>query len=657
MSILATIPPKLLWLRRYAEYGWPIFPCVAGGKQPLTSHGFKDATTDVDQIEAWHEQWPDANWAMPTGAASGKLIIDIDARTGGLATWEALRNEHPDPIETVTVETGGGGQHLWFNMPAGDFHNTTGKIAPGIDTRGEGGYVLVPPSATERPYTFLIGPKDAAIDAPPAWLLERLNGKHASDKPADSPGLDSDGAILAAAAVMRLSTERVENYEEWVEVGMALHELGDAGLTLWDTWSQRSKKYRRGDCQQKWTTFDDGPLGVKDLLKWAEQDSGEPIIPPAPRKPKPSDYRRALETMGFTFRLNEMDDAVHCNGIPETDIQLARLRVALHEHGYKDFGLAEAVFKWLASERPFHPVRDYLDSLTWNGEPAIGALTLYFEDRDNVFSDYLFRWLVGCVARAYATRYAPRVRMLVLNGPQNIGKSYFARWLASPVPAHFIESPINTEDKDFRLFACRRWIWEVAELGATTRRADREALKAFISMPAVDVRKAYGKREIQKPALATFLGTLNNEAGFLHDPTGSSRFMCVTLRKIDWGYTGLDVNQMWAEAVHLYRAGEPWDLTADEARRADEVNETYEVDTPMVDYILRHFDVDPADPGFMPSVEILDKLREKSVIKDAGRATMMDIGGALRKLGVERAVRRIDGKNTKGWTGVRHRGP
>ncbi len=130
---------KLQQLEYYCQHHLFIFPvhwmdnglcscgsptCKSPGKHPLVAHGFKSATTDSNQVHIWNERWPQANWGMRTGdiqtGGSGVVVIDIDAESSGYETWEMLRNENPEPIETVTVETGRGGSDIYglFFLPA-----------------------------------------------------------------------------------------------------------------------------------------------------------------------------------------------------------------------------------------------------------------------------------------------------------------------------------------------------------------------------------------------------------------------------------------------------------------------------------------------------------------------------------------------------------
>jgi hypothetical protein len=172
-----TTPSELDAALEYARSGIPVFPCNPLDKKPLTPHGFKDATTDEAQIRAWWTQWPNAMIGAPTGPASGMWVVDLDLdpvkKLDGRATLAQLvaqRGPLPDTLRTITPR---GGEHLIFNWdPSVDIRNSTGKIGPGIDVRGNGGYVCLPPSksATGGEYRWAPNlPKQAA--PAPAWLI------------------------------------------------------------------------------------------------------------------------------------------------------------------------------------------------------------------------------------------------------------------------------------------------------------------------------------------------------------------------------------------------------------------------------------------------------------------------------------------------------
>ena len=144
----------------YARKGWAVLPlhsvvdggcscgtrdCGSPAKHPRTEHGLSDATTDLEIITRGWKSWPDANIGVRTGQISGIVVLDIDVKNGGLESWEDLQDLN-GRVDTLTSLTGGGGRHLFFEAPTGELKTTSGQIAPGIDTRAEGGYVVVPPS-------------------------------------------------------------------------------------------------------------------------------------------------------------------------------------------------------------------------------------------------------------------------------------------------------------------------------------------------------------------------------------------------------------------------------------------------------------------------------------------------------------------------------
>lgn len=156
----------------YAGIGWPVLPLVPREKRPLTQHGSHDATTDPDVIRSWWSSTPEANLGLATGG--GGLVIDIDPRHDGDAAWVELLSQHGPVPRTVTCATGGGGWHLWYNGLAG--YHLPSEIAPGVDCKNEGGYVVAPPSIhpSGTPYSWIHSPLDYDPSPCPPWLATLL---------------------------------------------------------------------------------------------------------------------------------------------------------------------------------------------------------------------------------------------------------------------------------------------------------------------------------------------------------------------------------------------------------------------------------------------------------------------------------------------------
>lgn len=146
---------------RYAAKGLPVFPLRAGGKEPAIprsegGRGHLDATTDPSKITAWWNRYPGANVGMPTGERSGIFVLDVDPDEGGNESLAAFVAERGPIPATTTVRTGGGGTHYCLRYPPGsDIRNSASRLRPGLDVRGEGGYVVVPPSVTAMPYEWI----------------------------------------------------------------------------------------------------------------------------------------------------------------------------------------------------------------------------------------------------------------------------------------------------------------------------------------------------------------------------------------------------------------------------------------------------------------------------------------------------------------------
>lgn len=151
--------------------------CPSPSKHPLGTlapNGVKNATTDAATITAWWTREPFANVGIATGAVSGIVVLDNDPRHGGNASLEQLQREHGPLPATVESITGGGGRHTLFTHPGGRVANRVG-IAPGLDVRGDGGYIVAPPSLHQsgQRYTWRSGAAPGVVPlAPmPSWLL------------------------------------------------------------------------------------------------------------------------------------------------------------------------------------------------------------------------------------------------------------------------------------------------------------------------------------------------------------------------------------------------------------------------------------------------------------------------------------------------------
>jgi DNA polymerase I len=245
------INPRLAAVLWYAKHSWKVFaahtPTAKGcscskkkhcpdiGKHPrwhktLLPHGVTSATTDEALIKTWWRQWPDANIGIATGVESGIFVLDVDARHDGIISRTSLETTHGPLPPTVERVSGDGGGHLVFAHPgaAVRIKNSDSKLAPGLDIRGDGGYIIVPPSlhVSGQQYKWKEGysPKDLPPATAPEWLLTLIinASRRQNVQPPDAPIPEGqrNSTLFANGCAMRrrglsydaiLAALRVEN--------------------------------------------------------------------------------------------------------------------------------------------------------------------------------------------------------------------------------------------------------------------------------------------------------------------------------------------------------------------------------------------------------------------------------------------------------------
>ena len=287
-----------------------------------------------------------------------------------------------------------------------------------------------------------------------------------------------------------------------------------------------------------------------------------------------------------------------------------------------------------------HPVRDYLDSLDWDGTPRLDDWLFDALDavgRSNVelaaYTRRVAAWtLLGAVARAYE----PGCKfdyVLVLEGEQGLGKSRAIQILGGP---WYADTPFSIGSKDAYQALNGTWFNEFSELDAL-RRTEAIKVKAYLSSQVDHYRPAYERRTVDHPRSSIFIGTSNEDA-YLDDPTGNRRFWPVYCQKLDADYLARNRDQLFAEAVDRYRNGEAWWPTSSEDEAClTAVQQSRESRDPwadvIADWLAKH---KPGADARVTTLELLVEAIGKKPAEIDARRLPARIGRVMRKLGWRR---------------------
>jgi hypothetical protein len=468
----------------------------------------------------------------------------------------------------------------------------------------------------------------------------------------------NDDTARARSYLEALQPSRADDYDQWLEVGMALHSVDDALLADWINWSAQSSKFKPGDCEHKWRGFKSGggiTLGTLGQLAkqdgWRGRQQLEPVRRerPASKQP-PSAVNPQLQPMNAAellnllrhgdsaYRYNTFTQRIEVDGAPIEGAE--RFYLTLAEMGYKvSKEVALDCIVQVANESPYDPVVEYLDRVAATVAPAyIEALsTGYLRPSDTpgtIYDEMLKRTLIGAVARAYNPGCKHDTACVIM-GDQGAYKSSFWNCLAGDF---FSDALGDISSKDDLMVLHRSWIMEWAELDHVTNRKHAGQVKAFLSQAVDMFRVPYGKSTEAFPRRGIIVGTTNRTTGFLVDETGNRRFWVIPTTKtqadqIDTAALLLERDAIWSAAVAAYRNGETSRLPADMERLLASENESYVVDNPWQAEIEAWLKKNPLTD--ITTEKLLTDAIKKPVERQS-RGDQMQVADVLKRLGYRR---------------------
>lgn len=607
--------------------------CKASGKHPAYAYSTLKKGERVQGRAG-------CGYGIATGERSGFFALDFD----NLESLKAMEEDPARPLPTTAGVWTARGVHLYFKQPAGvRVKNSASELAPGVDVRGEGGFVVAPGSQHKSGAVYAeLKPEGLAIADAPAWLLE-WPGLQAQER-ATTPAGDNapvpvdvntpEGKIRVGLAHKYLETcQPAGDDSKGVRWALALYLVRDLELSVDDAmgaialsgyterctppWEPSNVRHKLEDARDKSDrmpgaitmagfmeraasigaqaadarreerqvavtpdaphqyTFD--PANVVRELQFAEAEDGSKKV----KKPYKPDIDELVfdlnteESWAGVFRYNEFDDRIYAFRPPFRmtaehgaarlmDEDLTGMRVWFLNRKYasaKAEDIASAV-NLIAHRSPYHPVRDWLGAMP---EPTTRHLdtlaAVLFGDERPIAQVYVRKSLVAACARAMQ----PGCRVdtvLTLVGPKGGEKKSTTIEELHRVPGCSVFRTDLPDLRDFQKVGQALegvWVAELPEL-AVIRKGDVETVKATLTRRTERYSPKYVKGEVNRPRGCVFWGSTNEEE-FLPkaDPAFRRRFWPVIMgKRADMTWLSAHREEIWAEAMALYKAGEAW---------------------------------------------------------------------------------------------------
>ena len=558
----------------YASKGMAVFPIKPRGKEPLTRHGVKDATTNFNTIEKWWTKHPNANIGIACGLVSGGLlVIDLDEKENGISGSDSLHNwerDNGELPETVRSITGKGGAHLLYRID--HIEKNKVNLLEGVDIRSDDGYIVAPPSVhpNGRSYEWEYDPEEYEIARADETVMKLLavgkkpeadtfvmpdkipDGKrnvtiHKLACSLQSKGLP-DGVILSTCIASNkamcnpplddVEVEKIVASALRYDKGVVINKPQSPVQLLTVTDSKGNEKVRQ--CAENVARVILNDPALKGKIK--EDTFGHRLMYLGQL-----DWRKAGDNYG---EWTDKDD-----GALEAYLDI--------KYGLRNKNDYTNGFNMALLENEFNPLRSYLDALEWDGVPRIDeALNKYLGVEKTEYNLAAFRvFLQGAIHRAYN----PGCKfdyMMVLIGKQGDGKSTLFKFLACN--DDWYDENFNFKDTNNKATIEKmagKWFLEMGEMDTMKKdMVTSDALKAFVSSVSDDYRVPFAKRKETRKRQCVFCGT-SNDINFLKDRTGNRRYLPIdcnatneTRRRIfDYDTARPYFHQVIAEAVVEYK--------------------------------------------------------------------------------------------------------
>lgn len=287
----------------------------------------------------------------------------------------------------------------------------------------------------------------------------------------------------------------------------------------------------------------------------------------------------------------------------------------------------------------YNPFTRFFESLSpWSGDTDhIQNLATHIKIKSEIrsrFDNHFKKWLVRVVKCSVVDSYFNKQAFILVHDKQNSGKSTFCRFLCPPALSNYIAENLSI-DKDSRILLTTNLLINLDEL-STLSKFEINSLKSLFSKDKINDRLPYDRRNSIIPRRASFIGS-TNQAEFLNDESGSVRWLCFQIDSIDWSYKeNINIDDVWAQAFHLFKINFPSDLTAEEIKENEEYNRQFHITTSEFELVQKYFSpaTKEAHECFMTATDIVMYLSENTF----GRVKLspINVGKALKMLSFAR---------------------
>ena len=660
------------------------YVAVNGNKQPYQKDWQKNPLKRSEILKELISKKAKAVGVLAGELSGGLLFVDHDGESASNILLEWGLSISTLPL-TWTVTSGRVGrfqliyqvpEELWSKIKTKKFRtgvkDEEGSVEQ-LELRWNGCQSVV---AGEHPKTSGYkwvkdrSPDDIPIAEAPAILLERM-----METEVKQPEVFNSDYDRCLSLLQSINPSRLDDYDTWVQIGMALHSVGDDRLlTEWDTISAKASNYKSGECFKKWQSFGKrSGVSLGTLVKYAQEDGWTPPpkqINPSihyksedttkviPKKLEPINAQELihlLRNMPNKIRYNTFTHNIEQNEKPLKNTELFYL--SLSEQNYKcSKEMAIDCLLKVSHENEFDPVRDYLEVVEKTVEPAyIDRLaTTYLRPSDaqytepTIYDHMMKATLIGAVRRIFEPG-AKHDTATVLMGHQGCGKSTFWKILGG---AFFSDSLGDLSNKDDILCLHRSWLCEWSEIDQITSKKHAGTVKSFLSRATDHMRVPYGRSVEEFPRKCIIVGSTNKD-NFLLDDTGNRRFHVIPVEStasnmINTNGLEMERDSIWSSAIKSYRNKEPHYLTHTQENLIALENLAYLVESPWT-HPIHSWLTDPSNYSKTITCELLlTEAVEKSTDKQT-KSDVMTVSSILKSLGYEKKRKRVDGQLKWTW--------